>query len=626
MSIRLKVALPYVLLTVVVALIGAYVVTRLVAGTLTERLTNQLLEAGRVVSDSFVRQEKTHVAEARRITFTAGLAQALAEEDHQKVAELVEPVFKAGSVENLILISVNGNEVIHLLMDDNGKVIRVDKDSRAAELPIVSEFLTNKDPNASPRRGFGANLINNKTYYYTALPVSLDNKFYGVVLVGTSVQTLLPVFKRVALADIVLYGSNGQAIATTLGSADAETLAFLTISQDQYREVLMSENFVNGDNFKFAERDYTLGRSRLQVGNNVLGVFAVILPSDFVLEFGENSRNTYAWVFVAVMLVVIVIGAAVSRTIIRPLYSLVSTSQAIAGGDLDRRTGIRSADEIGALASTFDEMTARLQERTKELERMNAILQKMDKTKSNFIQISAHELRTPLTLIMGYSQMLQDDSKLDPDVSSMARGILDGAERMNDVVESMLDVSRIDSDALVLKKINLHLSAVIKKVQKNFEDAFEERRIDFSADGLEKLPPVSADPDQLQKVFTHLVMNAIKYTPDGGSVKVTGRYLNGNEPPQVEISVCDTGIGVEADMRELIFEKFNQTGEVLMHSSGKTKFKGGGPGLGLAIARGIVEAHGGRIWVESLGHNEETFPGSTFIVSLPVKKETEKGS
>ncbi len=626
MSIRLKVALPYVLLTVLVSLIGAYVVTRLVAGTLTERLTNQLLEAGRVVSDSFVRQESHHVGEARRISFTAGLAVALANEDHTAVAELAEPAYKAGTIENLILISSQGNEIIHLLTGDTGEMMRVEEDTHAANLPIVDYFLKSKDPNEPPRRGFGANLINNKTYYYTAMPVSLDGEFYGVILVGTSIQTLLPLFEKVALADIVLYGNNGQAIATTLGSADEDTLAFLSISGEQYREIIMSEGFVEGDNFKLAERDYTLGRAPLQIGNDRIGVFAVVLPSEFVMQFGEDSRVTYAWIFVAVMLVVIAIGSAVSRTIIKPLLSLVSTSQAIAGGDLDRRTGIQAKDEIGTLASTFDEMTSRLQERTKELERTNAILQKMDKTKSNFIQISAHELRTPLTLIMGYSQMLEQDTAKDPELSSLARGILEGAERMTDVVESMLDVSRIDSDALIIKRVDLLMDAVIQRVEQGFDKAFKERKIKFETEGLTDLPVVAADPDQIQKVFTQLVMNAIKFTPDGGKVKVTGRYLNGNEPPQVEISVCDTGIGVASDMTELIFEKFNQTGEVLMHSSGKTKFKGGGPGLGLAIARGIVEAHGGRIRVESPGYNEKTYPGSTFIVSLPVNKETEKAS
>ena len=88
------------------------------------------------------------------------------------------------------------------------------------------------------------------------------------------------------------------------------------------------------------------------------------------------------------------------------------------------------------------------------------------------------------------------------------------------------------------------------------------------------------------------------------------------DDPEVEISVKDTGIGVDPQFQELIFEKFYQTGEVLLHSSGKTKFKGGGPGLGLAISRGIINAHRGRIWLESAGHNEKTNPGSTVYVRL----------
>jgi len=164
---------------------------------------------------------------------------------------------------------------------------------------------------------------------------------------------------------------------------------------------------------------------------------------------------------------------------------------------------------------------------------------------------------------------------------------------------------------------------LIKKINKRFENALEERNIAMDTVGLQDLPLVPADPDLLQKVFHNIIMNAIKFTPDGGSITVSGRYLNGNEPPQVEIAVRDTGIGIDPALHHLVFEKFNQTGDVLLHSSSKTKFKGGGPGLGLAIARGIVEAHGGRIWVESPGYNEEVHPGSTFFVSLPAEKQLE---
>lgn len=622
MSIRLKVALPFLLLTVVVSVIGVYVVTRLVTGTLTERLTNQLLESGRVVSDSFIRQEGQHVKEAIRIIYTAGLADAVDHDDHETVLKIVEPAFGSGTIENLIIVSPQGKEILHLLRNTTGEIIVVEQDTGAPQSPIVIPFLEERNPDDPPRRALGGNQVDDEVYYYTAMPISVDGRFGGVIILGTSIKTLLPAFKQVALADIVLYGNTGQAISTTIGAADEEMLSLLNIPEDQYLEIINTkENLVTGVNIEVSGRQFTIGRAPIQIGNDRIGVFAVALPTDFVVQFGASNRTVYVLVFTALMLAVVVIGYFVSRMIIVPLYSLVNTSQAIAGGDLNRRTGIRTGDEIGALANTFDEMTSRLQDRTIELEEKNETLRKMDKTKTNFIQISAHELRTPLTLIMGYSQMLEQDLKNNPELQNLAQGILEGAERMTDVVDSMLDVSRIDSNSLVLRKIDTHVNLIIRKVYKEFGSAFEERSIRFDTENLEKLPSVCADPEMLQKVFYHLVMNAIKYTPDGGQVKVSGRYVNGVVPPQLEITVCDTGIGVDPGMHEMIFQKFNQTGEVLLHSSGKTKFKGGGPGLGLAIARGIVNAHGGRIWVESSGHDEEKFPGSKFIVSLPAQKK-----
>ena len=122
MSIRLKVILPYLILALVVAVIGVYVVTRLVSNTLSERLTNQLLEAGRVVLDNFVRQEVSHVESARVVAYTEGLADALLNEDRQTVLNLVQPLAGGLSIENLILISPRGAELVHLIEDENGEM------------------------------------------------------------------------------------------------------------------------------------------------------------------------------------------------------------------------------------------------------------------------------------------------------------------------------------------------------------------------------------------------------------------------------------------------------------------------------------------------------------------------
>ena len=156
------------------------------------------------------------------------------------------------------------------------------------------------------------------------------------------------------------------------------------------------------------------------------------------------------------------------------------------------------------------------------------------------------------------------------------------------------------------------------------EQALEERNLRLEVKGMKKLPFYAGDPDMLFKVMYHLVNNAIKYTPNGGRITVTGRMAEVPGMGQcIEVAVEDTGIGISPGDIALIFEKFYRTGEVALHSSGTTIFKGGGPGLGLAIAKGIVEAHGGRVWAESPGYDEETCPGSRFVVQLPLEAQVE---
>jgi signal transduction histidine kinase len=153
-----------------------------------------------------------------------------------------------------------------------------------------------------------------------------------------------------------------------------------------------------------------------------------------------------------------------------------------------------------------------------------------------------------------------------------------------------------------------------------------ERQLAIDIGDLSGLPRIQADPALLLKVFQNVIVNAIKYTPDGGRVTISGRKLLDEKLGDcVEVQVRDTGIGIDPDYLELIFEKFYQTGKTALHSTGKTTFKGGGPGLGLSIARGVIQAHGGRIWAESKGHDEAACPGSCFHILLPVAYSTRPG-
>ena len=195
---------------------------------------------------------------------------------------------------------------------------------------------------------------------------------------------------------------------------------------------------------------------------------------------------------------------------------------------------------------------------------------------------------------------------------------------MEEVVQSMLDVAKIDSSSLDLYLAPVDLVFLLRQIANRFKTAAAERQIAMTLN-LPNLPEIEGDVEALDKVFYQVMVNAIKYTPDGGEVTVNGRFLpsdNGseNQAGEVEIIVSDSGVGIAPELQELIFEKFYQTGEVMLHSSGKTSFKGGGAGLGLAIARGIVAAHNGRIWAESEAHDEDLLPGSQFHIILPLKQ------
>lgn len=183
----------------------------------------------------------------------------------------------------------------------------------------------------------------------------------------------------------------------------------------------------------------------------------------------------------------------------------------------------------------------------------------------------------------------------------------------------MLDVSRTDTEFLNVGSTALPIKLVIRDVVHGLNEAAQGRKIEISIENHPDTPDIHGDLALVQKALYHLIVNAIKYTPDGGRVTIRTRACHiDDDIPGVEIMVQDTGIGLDREHHELVFEKFYQVGEVALHSSGKTTFKGGGPGLGLALVRGVARAHGGKVWVESQGQDETRFPGSTFYLQLPI--------
>jgi signal transduction histidine kinase len=266
------------------------------------------------------------------------------------------------------------------------------------------------------------------------------------------------------------------------------------------------------------------------------------------------------------------------------------------------------------------EMEARVAYITKELLNVRQTLEKLDRSKSNFISVAAHELKTPLTLIEGYAAMMRDQvvQSGNKQIDILLEGVNIGISRLHEIIDDMLDVSLIDNDLLSLNLQPLWINQLLNLLKHELGPAIQERHQTLE---IKDFPGgetwIYADPERLYQAFKNVISNAIKFTPDKGQITTDGRSL----PGFIEITFTDTGIGISPDSQSMIFEKFGQVGRINLHSSGKIKFKGGGPGLGLPITRGIIEAHGGTIWVESTGFDEEKCPGSTFHILLPIRTE-----
>lgn len=307
-----------------------------------------------------------------------------------------------------------------------------------------------------------------------------------------------------------------------------------------------------------------------------------------------------------------------TRTLLRDSQGRAIGSSAILRDITARK---RAEEEIRQLNR---ELEARVAQRTRELEeayqklriknfelqQVNEELKELDRLKSEFVSMVSHELRTPLTNINGCIELMLSDDEMDGETRrQMLQVIGDQSTRLTRLVKGILNVSRIESQRLYLHPEPLDLKSVIQRVVRNLEPTTSKHQFIFPQ--LNHLPTVWADSDRLEEILTNLLDNAIKYSPGGGEIVINAQ----RQGDMVVISVADSGLGIPADELGKIFEKFHRVDR----GDARETY---GHGLGLYIAKKLVEAHGGQIWVEStLGR------GSKFSFTLPVainNEETEK--
>ena len=305
-------------------------------------------------------------------------------------------------------------------------------------------------------------------------------------------------------------------------------------------------------------------------------------------------------------LIFAIIGAALiafklTQSVSKPVYELERGMRRVADGELDAKVAISPSrtDEFGRLAASFEDMTRQLAE--------------LDKLKAEFVSVASHELKTPINVILGYTQLLQED--LYGQLNDKQRGVADVLEKqartLARLVKQLLDVTRFEAGGGKLDVRPLELRGFMHNLEEAFQVLADQRGIRFLVSLDESLPPtVHWDADRVNEVLGNLVSNALKFTERGGEVTVTVSPTDHS----VQMEVRDTGAGIPEDQIPRIFDKFYQ-------ASNQDSADQAGTGLGLAIARQIVEAHGGTITCDS-----ETGIGTTFTISLPLHAQGRRSS
>ncbi|HJY83844.1 MAG TPA: ATP-binding protein, partial [Candidatus Binatia bacterium] len=358
-------------------------------------------------------------------------------------------------------------------------------------------------------------------------------------------------------------------------------------------------------------------------GQQVFPAYAVIPELGWAVLVERPTAEAYAPLYASILrtsiLLLLGLGMAIlaslliSRRVVRPVEVLRQGAAHIGAGALDHRIEVRTGDELEALATEFNRMAAQLQEsyagleqkveeRTRELEIAN-------KHKSQFLANMSHELRTPLNGIQGYTELIMDGiyGEVPEKIKEIMERIQQSGNRLLGLINAVLDLSKIEAGRITLSLADYSIQGIVQNVFTAVEPLAAEKKLALNVNIQPDLPVGKGDEQRITQVLTNLVGNAIKFT-EVGKVGVQVTSENGT----FIVAVSDTGTGIAEADQQKVFEEFQQA------DSSSTRKKGG-TGLGLTIAKKIVELHGGRIWVESnLGQ------GSVFQFTLPVRVEQQK--
>jgi signal transduction histidine kinase len=379
-----------------------------------------------------------------------------------------------------------------------------------------------------------------------------------------------------------------------------------------------------------------------ELGRQVLGTYSpigelgwgVIIQkplADIAAEVWK-LRATILSAMVTAVLLAVLAGWLMSRQIEKPIRQLAGASEKVAQGDLSLSVDVKSSDEIGILAHSFNQMvlslrksrdelqqwgkklerrvkqrTADLEQKSRELSKANVRLEELSQLKSHFLANMSHELRTPLNSILGFSEVLQDKmfGALNEKQEQYVNYIMESGQHLLSLINNILDLSKIEAGKMEIEVAKIRIGDLLKDSLTMVKEMALKQSVELGLKLEDDIPEIYADERKVKQIAFNLLSNAVKFTPDGGRVGIQAV----KEQEDIRVTVWDTGIGIKEEDKGKLFKEFQQ-----LDSGANKRYQG--TGLGLALSKRLVEMHGGRIWVES-----EPGKGSRFSFTLPIRQE-----
>lgn len=614
-SLQSKLTVPYALLTLVMTVVGIFILTRLVASSIRERFTNQLYEAGRVAADGIVLQETEHLENLRIMSYTRGVAGALIDRDIEELEALVLPVAVNNQVEILTLIDTDGIEILTLTLNPvTGQYLRTNGEDLSANAMIKKILHGEVDERGDKFAGVVG--VDEGAAIFTASAVQRsDGEIAGVLMVGTRLAHVAADLKARALADIIILDPAGNVLTATLPPVDGGYGFLEKITQSQ---IVIDPT--RPHKLTLYQRGYQVVYAPLVIRGENTGWLGILLPDQYIVSTEATSRISLSLIFSFGTLMVLLIGRMLAINISRPILWLRQMAEDVAKGNLQQTIALRRSDEVGELAQSFNIMTVQLRERTdeaktlldesiqrnRELAEINSRLREMQMQLVRSEKLAAigqltagivHDVKNPLAAIQGMTDILRRDASLPGGARQDITVIHDSAIKATKIVTDLLKFARQAPPELKPQDLREAVYGALYLNRYLIRKANVKLIVDIPG-----WPLIATyDALQMEQVLINLIQNAVQAMPQGGYLKL----ILAKENAFAKIVLIDTGLGIPAEDLKRIFDPFYTT-------------KMNGTGLGLSTSYGIIASHHGEIHVQS-----RVQKGTCFTVLLPLSPNQE---